>query len=212
MAAAIPNRREPEVTAAAFEKVINDKTREAGDGFDGSWVAHPDLVPLCRDAFTEVLGTRPNQRENLRSDVSVAGADLLDIASAEGSVTRAGLESNAYVGLAYITAWLSGSGAAAIRNLMEDVATAEISRSQLWQQIRNAVVLSDTGETVDTELVTSIIRDQGARLAEDLGTTGPEFARAEEILSRLATDDHYADFLTDDAYRYLAGVPEKIGA
>ena len=212
MAAAIPNRREPEVTAAAFEKVINDKTREAGDGFDGSWVAHPDLVPLCRDAFTEVLGTRPNQRENLRSDVSVAGADLLDIASAEGSVTRAGLESNAYVGLAYITAWLSGSGAAAIRNLMEDVATAEISRSQLWQQIRNAVVLSDTGETVDTELVTRIIRDQGARLAEDLGTTGPEFARAGEILSRLATDDHYADFLTDDAYRYLAGVPEKIGA
>lgn len=212
MAAAIPNRREPEVTAQAFEKVTGDKTREAGDGFDGSWVAHPDLVPLCRDAFTKVLGTNPNQIGNLRDDVSVAGGDLLDVASAEGSVSRAGLESNAYVGLAYITAWLSGSGAAAIRNLMEDVATAEISRSQLWQQIRNAVVLSDTGETVTAALVTGIIREQSAQLASDLGATGPEFARAEEILIRLASDDHYADFLTDDAYRYLAGVPERLGA
>lgn len=212
MAAAIPNRREPEVTEQAFKKVIGDKTREAEDGFDGSWVAHPDLVPLCRDSFTKVLGTNPHQQANLRADVSVLSSDLLDVASAEGSVTRAGLESNAYVGLAYITAWLSGSGAAAIRYLMEDVATAEISRSQLWQQIRNAVVLSDTGETVDSDLVTRVIRDQAAALATDLGTTGPEFALAQEILSRLATNNHYANFLTDDAYRFLAGVPEKMGS
>lgn len=212
MAAAIPNRREPDITAQAFEKVTNDKTREAGDGFDGSWVAHPDLVPLCRDAFTKVLGANPNQLDNLRSDVSVGAADLLAVERAEGSVTRAGVESNVYVGLAYIAAWLSGSGAAAIRNLMEDVATAEISRSQLWQQIRNSVVLSDTGETMTPTLVSTIIREQSAQLAGDVAGAGPEFAQAEEILERLALDEGYVDFLTDDAYRHLAGVPERLSA
>ena len=212
MAAAIPNRREPEITQQAYQKVTADKTREAGDGFDGSWVAHPDLVGLCRDAFTTVLGTHPNQLANLREDVSVAASDLLDVAGAEGSVSRAGLESNAYVGLAYITAWLSGSGAAAIRNLMEDVATAEISRSQMWQQINNSVVLSDTGETVTAELVSAIIEAQAQLLASDLGTTGAEFARAKEILIRLATAADYADFLTDDAYWHLEGVPKRLSA
>jgi malate synthase len=213
MAAAIPNRREPEVTAQALEKVRLDKTREAGDGFDGSWVAHPDLVPICRDAFTDVLGQRPNQLENLREDVSVAGADLLGVAKAEGSVTRAGVESNVYVGLAYIAAWLSGSGAAAIRNLMEDVATAEISRSQLWQQIRQSVVLSDTGETVTPELVSGVIREQAALLRSDVpeDQRGPEFDVAEHLLEKLALDEDYATFLTDEAYRHLAGVPEPLG-
>ena len=214
MAAAIPNRREPEVTAQALEKVRLDKTREAGDGFDGSWVAHPDLVPICRDAFTDVLGQRPNQLENLREDVSVAGADLLGVAKAEGSVTRAGVESNVYVGLAYIAAWLSGSGAAAIRNLMEDVATAEISRSQLWQQIRQSVVLSDTGETVTPELVSGVIREQAALLRSDVpeDQRGPEFDVAERLLEKLALDEEYATFLTDEAYRHLAGVPPRLGS
>ena len=212
MAAAIPNRREPDVTAQALEKVRLDKTREAGDGFDGSWVAHPDLVPICRDAFTEVLGERPNQLDNLRSDVSVAAADLLGVAQAEGSVTRAGVESNVYVGLAYIAAWLSGSGAAAIRNLMEDVATAEISRSQLWQQIRQSVVLSDTGETVTPDLVSTVIREQAALLRSDVPADqrGPEFDVAEGLLEKLALDEGYATFLTDEAYRHLAGVPERL--
>ena len=212
MAAAIPNRREPDVTAQALEKVRLDKTREAGDGFDGSWVAHPDLVPICREAFTEVLGERPNQLDNLRSDVSVAAADLLGVAKAEGSVTRAGVESNVYVGLAYIAAWLSGSGAAAIRNLMEDVATAEISRSQLWQQIRQSVVLSDTGETVTPDLVSTVIREQAALLRLDVPADqrGPEFDVAEALLEKLALDEGYATFLTDEAYRHLAGVPERL--
>ena len=212
MAAAIPNRREPDVTAQALEKVRLDKTREAGDGFDGSWVAHPDLVPICREAFTEVLGERPNQLDNLRSDVSVAAADLLGVAKAEGSVTRAGVESNVYVGLAYIAAWLSGSGAAAIRNLMEDVATAEISRSQLWQQIRQSVVLSDTGETVTPDLVSTVIREQAALLRSDVPADqrGPEFDVAEGLLEKLALDEGYATFLTDEAYRHLAGVPERL--
>jgi malate synthase len=212
MAAAIPNRREPDVTAQALEKVRLDKTRDAGDGFDGSWVAHPDLVPICREAFTEILGERPNQLDNLRSDVSVAAADLLGVAKAEGSVTRAGVESNVYVGLAYIAAWLSGSGAAAIRNLMEDVATAEISRSQLWQQIRQSVVLSDTGETVTPDLVSTVIREQAALLRSDVPADqrGPEFDVAEGLLEKLALDEGYATFLTDEAYRHLAGVPERL--
>jgi malate synthase len=213
MAAAIPNRREPEVTAQAFEKVTNDKTREAGDGFDGSWVAHPDLVPLCRDAFTKVLGSRPNQLDALRSEVSVSADDLLGVARAEGSVTRVGVESNVYVGLAYVAAWLSGSGAAAIRNLMEDVATAEISRSQLWQQIRNAVVLSDTGESVTEDLVRAIIGEQAAllRLEDATGEGATLIESAREVMESLALDDHYANFLTDSAYWHLDGVPERLG-
>lgn len=213
MAAAIPNRREPDVTAQALEKVRLDKTREAGDGFDGSWVAHPDLVPICRDAFNEVLGARPNQLEKLREDVRVTAADLLAVSKAEGSVTRAGVESNVYVGLAYIAAWLSGSGAAAIRNLMEDVATAEISRSQLWQQIRQSVVLSDTGETVTSDLVSEVIREQATllRAAMPEDQRGPEFDLAQHLLEKLALDEEYATFLTDEAYRHLSGVPELLG-
>ena len=153
MAAVIPNRREPEVTAAAFEKVRNDKTREANDGFDGSWVAHPDLVPICQEVFDAVLGERPNQLDKQRPEVSVTAEQLLDVASADGDATEAGLHLNLYVAVAYTAVWISGNGAVAIHNLMEDAATAEISRSQVWQQIRNQVKLADTGNTVTRELV-----------------------------------------------------------
>jgi malate synthase len=209
MAAAIPNRREPDVTQQALEKVRLDKEREAGDGFDGSWVAHPDLVEICATAFTHVLGEHPNQVSRQREDVSVGAKDLLAVASADGSVTRVGVESNVYVGLAYLTAWLGGSGAAAIRNLMEDVATAEISRSQLWQQIRQGVKTSDTGETVSADMVRTIIDEQSAVLEAEVG---PEnFARygspARELLTHLVTSESYDNFLTDSAYEKLSGVP-----
>ena len=209
MAAAIPNRREPDVTQQALEKVRLDKEREAGDGFDGSWVAHPDLVEICATAFTHVLGEHPNQVSRQREDVSVGAKDLLAVASADGSVTRVGVESNVYVGLAYLTAWLGGSGAAAIRNLMEDVATAEISRSQLWQQIRQGVKTSDTGETVSADMVRTIIDEQSAVLEAEVG---PEnFARygspAQELLTHLVTSESYDNFLTDSAYEKLSGVP-----
>jgi len=209
MAAAIPNRLEPEVTAQALEKVRIDKVREASDGFDGSWVAHPDLVSICDAAFTDVLGSRPNQRDQLRSDVSISSRDLLNIAGAGGGVTRSGVESNTYVALAYLGAWLSGSGAAAIRNLMEDVATAEISRSQLWQQIRNKVVTTDTGETIDAEMVEGILVQQADALASDIGVD--KWTRhhdaAVRILRELVGQETYPNFLTDGAYRSLPGVP-----
>ena len=137
MAAFIPSRRDPEINATALAKVEADKTREVGDGFDGSWVAHPDLVPICRQVFDDVLGDRPNQLDRRRDEVEVTAAQLLDVRSATGSNTEAGLRNNLEVAVAYTAVWLSGNGAVAIHNLMEDAATAEISRSQVWQLIRN---------------------------------------------------------------------------
>jgi malate synthase len=207
MAAVIPNRREPEVTAAAFEKVRADKTREANDGFDGSWVAHPDLVPVCQEVFDAVLGERPNQLDKQRPEVEVTAAQLLDIASAKGTVTEAGLRLNLYVAVAYTAVWLSGSGAVAIHNLMEDAATAEISRSQVWQQIHNAVTLADTGRTVTRELVTDILAEETAKLHGEVGDAA--FAKyykpASDLISEIVLSEDYADFLTVPAYELAAG-------
>lgn len=145
MAAFIPSRRDPEVNKVAFEKVKADKDREAADGFDGSWVAHPDLVPIARASFDAVLGDRPHQKDRLREDVHVTAAELIDIASLDARPTYEGLRNAVQVGIRYIEAWLRGSGAVAIFNLMEDAATAEISRSQIWQWT-NAGVVFDNGE------------------------------------------------------------------
>src|SRR5690349_20902918 len=139
IAAFIPSRKDEEVNKVALEKVRADKTRESGDGFDGSWVAHPDLVPVCREVFDGVLGDKPNQRDRLREDVSVSAADLLNVKATPGDITEAGLRGNVDVALRYLATWLNGSGAVAIHNLMEDAATAEISRSQVWQWIYNGV-------------------------------------------------------------------------
>ncbi|MCQ9163822.1 malate synthase A [Arthrobacter sp. STN4] len=207
MAAVIPNRREPEVTAAAFEKVRADKTREANDGFDGSWVAHPDLVPVCQEVFDAVLGERPNQLDKQRPEVEVTAAQLLDIASAKGTVTEAGLRLNLYVAVAYTAVWLSGSGAVAIHNLMEDAATAEISRSQVWQQIHNASTLADTGKTVTRELVTEILAEETAKLHSEVGDDA--FAKyykpASDLIADICLSEDYTDFLTIPAYDLAAG-------
>ncbi|WP_022886899.1 malate synthase A [Glaciibacter superstes] len=205
MAAVIPNRREPEVTAAAFDKVRADKTREAGDGFDGSWVAHPDLVPVCQEVFDAVLGDRPNQIDRKRDDVTVTAAELLDVTTAPGQVTEAGLRSNLYVAVAYVAVWLSGNGAVAIRNLMEDAATAEISRSQVWQQIRNSVVLADTGNTVTRELVTRILGEETEKLR---GEVGEEmfvkfYQPASSLIADICLSEEYTDFLTTPAYELV---------
>src|SRR3982751_5875758 len=153
MAAFIPSRRDPEVNATALAKVRDDKTREAGDGFDGSWVAHPDLVPVCREVFDEVLGERPHQLDRLREDVHVTAADLLDVRATPGEITEAGLRNDISVGIRYLESWLRGTGAVAVFNMMEDAATAEISRSQVWQWLHNDVTLEDTGQRVTKELV-----------------------------------------------------------
>ncbi len=151
MAAFIPSK-DPAVNEQAFAKVEADKTREAGDGFDGSWVAHPGMVETCRAVFDGVLGDKPNQLDKLREDVDVTAEQLLDVAATPGAVTEAGLRNNISVALQYLAAWLEGTGAVGIFNLMEDAATAEISRSQIWQWRKNGVVL-DTGAIVTTELV-----------------------------------------------------------
>ncbi|WP_427016870.1 malate synthase A [Pseudarthrobacter sp. P1] len=205
MAAVIPNRREPDVTAAAFAKVKADKTREANDGFDGSWVAHPDLVPVCQEVFDAVLGTNPNQLGKQRPEVTVTAEDLLDVASADGTVTEAGLHLNLYVAVAYTAVWLSGNGAVAIHNLMEDAATAEISRSQVWQQIRNQVVLEDTGNTVTRELVTAALALETEKLRGEVGDE--MFARyykpASELIAEITLSEDYTDFLTTPAYELV---------
>ena len=169
MAAFIPNRRDPEVTDRALARVRDDKVRESGDGFDGTWVAHPDLVPVAMDVFDGVLGDRPNQKERMRDEVAVTAADLLDADVAGGAVTVAGVRANVRVALAYLDSWLRGVGAAAIDNLMEDAATAEISRSQLWLWVTQAVVLDDGAPFTPERYAT--IRDE--ELARLRGPTAP---------------------------------------
>jgi malate synthase len=202
MAAFIPSRRDPAVNEVALAKVREDKEREAADGFDGSWVAHPDLVPVCQEIFDRVLGDRPNQLDRRRDDVSVDAAQLLDVAATGGAVTEAGLRSNVSVALQYLEAWLRGNGAVGINNLMEDAATAEISRSQVWQWIHNGVRLDD-GTTVTADLVGRIEDEELAQLRETLGDQAwatSRFDDARKLFERVALADDFADFLTTAAY------------
>ncbi len=205
MAAFIPNRRDPQANAVAFEKVHADKRREAHDGFDGSWVAHPDLVPLCREEFDAVLGDRPNQIDRVREDVHVDAAQLADIASTPGECTEAGLRNAVSVAIQYIAAWLGGLGAVAIFSLMEDAATAEISRSQVWQWLHNDVTLSD-GERVTRELVERVVAEEVDALTSTVDDEDV-LARIEEaraIFLDLALADELTEFLTIPAYARIA--------
>jgi malate synthase len=188
MAAFIPSRRDPEINAAAIAKVREDKRRESGDGFDGSWVAHPDLVPICAEEFDAVLGEAPNQLHRLRQEVSTDAAALLNVSAIDGQVTSRGLRTNVRVAVHYIAAWLDGNGAVAIDNLMEDAATAEISRSQIWQWTHNGITLADTGQLVTPELVKALV--------DEVDVTGPSADAARELFTRVALDDEFVDFLT----------------
>jgi len=199
MAAFIPSRRDPQVNQVALAKVRDDKTREAYDGFDGSWVAHPDLVPVCREIFDEVLGDRPHQLDATREDVTVTAAQLLDIAGTPGQRTDAGLRNAVSVGIQYLAAWLRGTGAVAIFNLMEDAATAEISRSQVWQWLHNGVTLDDTGVTVTRELVEQVADEEIGKLDGD--PVAYEAARA--LFMEVAVADEFVDFLTLPAYERM---------
>jgi malate synthase len=205
MAAFIPSRRDPAVNAAAMEKVTADKEREAGNGFDGSWVAHPDLVPICRTAFDAVLGDRPNQKD-VHPAGTVTAAELLDIAGAEGQCTAVGLHNAVQVGIRYIEAWLRGLGAVAIFNMMEDAATAEISRSQIWQWIYNGVVLDDTGVKVTPELVRELVATELAELRAELGDEAyraGRWADAAGLFEQVALAEEFPDFLTLPGYALL---------
>jgi malate synthase len=204
MAAFIPSRRDAEVNATALAKVRDDKTRESRDGFDGSWVAHPDLVPVCREVFDGVLGDRANQLGKLREDVSVTAADLLSISKTPGGITEAGLRNNISVGLQYLANWLAGNGAVAIFNLMEDAATAEISRSQVWQWMHNDVSLDD-GPLITRELVERLIGEELATIREQYGDAfdAAKFDEATALFTAVALADDYADFLTIPAYERM---------
>ncbi len=197
MAAFIPSS-DPAINATAFDKVATDKTREATDGFDGSWVAHPGMVELCREQFTKVLGDRPNQKEITKSDVIVMAKDLLNIKATPGSVTEAGLRNNISVAIQYLERWLAGTGAVAIFNLMEDAATAEISRSQIWQWIHNNVTL-ENGQLVTAELVKELAKQEVAKLCADT-----DYSKAAAMFIETSVDDNYLEFLTLPAYEVMA--------
>jgi malate synthase len=202
MAAFIPSRRDVEINERALAKVREDKEREAGDGFDGSWVAHPDLVPICREVFDKYLGDRPNQLDLRRDDVQVTAAQLLDVLAVPGTQTEAGLRNNVDVGLRYLEAWLGGNGAVGIHNLMEDAATAEISRSQVWQWVHNDVRL-DTGETVTAEFVRRILDEELATIRTEIGDQAyhsSRFGEARQLFEQVALADNFVDFLTLPAY------------
>jgi malate synthase len=188
MAAFIPSRRDPEVNETALSRVADDKQREAGDGFDGTWVAHPDLVPTAEAEFDRVLGDRPNQVDRLREEVVVTPGQLLDVESTPGEITDDGVRLNVSVGIQYVASWLAGNGAAAINNLMEDAATAEISRSQLWQWLRHG--------RVERERVLEIEREELERL-------GPGYEQAAAVFDEVALADGFSEFLTLPAYELL---------
>ncbi len=200
MAAFIPSRDEA-VNERAFEAVKQDKVRESRDGFDGTWIAHPGLESVARDAFEEVLDGRPNQKDRLREDVDIPASELLSLDQTPGEVTEAGVRQNVSVALQYLDAWLGGWGAAAINNLMEDAATAEISRSQLWQWRFNGVELAD-GRTMSGSLYEQIRTEELDRLRAEDRDNG-HLAEAAELLDDLVLNDDFVGFLTLPGYDKL---------
>lgn len=204
MAAFIPNRKDPEVTERALRKVREDKLREVGDGFDGTWVAHPDLVPIAREIFENSLKDKPHQKKRLREEVNVTPQELTDFTIKGGTITKDGLRHNINIAIQYLASWLSGRGAAAIYNLMEDAATAEISRAQVWQWIQNNETLED-GETISQDLVKSYIDEEIKQIADLYGPNYHEetFKLAKSLFEELVFAKHFIEFLTLPAYQKL---------
>jgi malate synthase len=206
MAAFIPSRRRPEINERAIAQVREDKRREASDGFDGTWVAHPDLVAEATDEFDRVLGDRPNQLDRRRDGDAVPADDLLDVPSTPGTISELGLRNNVNVGIQYISSWLRGNGAAAIHNLMEDAATAEIARAQVWQWVRHGARLED-GRQVTRELARELASDELEQIRAEVGD---EFFYAEgrpeesrDLFERVALSNDFVEFLTLPAYEHI---------
>jgi malate synthase len=208
MSAVVPSRSDEEANKAAFEAVRDDKQREAGAGFDGTWVAHPDSVPVATEAFDEVLGERPNQVDKQRDDVEASADDLLAVAQTPGEVTEDGLRSNVNVGIQYLSSWLRGNGAAGIYGLMEDAATAEISRAQVWQWVKHGEVLDD-GRPITADLVRELEASELEKIREEIGDDEwfqregrPDLSRS--LFERVAlSGDEFVEFLTLPAYEEL---------
>ena len=207
MAAVIPSRTDEQANERAFAAVRDDKSREAGDGFDGTWVAHPDSVAVAMSEFDAILGDEPNQVSRQRDEVSVGAAELLNVAATPGEVTEEGLRGNVNVGIQYISSWLRGNGAAAIYGLMEDAATAEIARGQVWQWIRHEVALAE-GPTVTPELVRELATEELERIRAEVGDDEwferegrPQESR--ELFEQVALGEDFVEFLTLPAYERL---------
>lgn len=204
MAAFIPNRKDPDVTERALRKVREDKIREVADGFDGTWVAHPDLVPVARQIFEEKLALKSNQKERLREDVSVAPLDLLIFRVPDGTITEEGVRHNINVALQYLAAWLSGRGAVAIYNLMEDAATAEISRAQIWQWIHSESKV-ECGRVINKEWVQTLILEELEKIKALYGEhyDAEGFNEAKKLFEELVFSPYFIEFLTLPAYQLL---------
>ena len=198
MAALIPSRKDEEANERAIEAVKEDKKREAEAGFDGTWVAHPDVVDVATEAFDAVLGDKPNQIDKQRPDVEVTATDLLDAGSTPGDITQEGLRNDVSVGFQYVSFWLGGRGAAGINNMMEDAATAEISRSQIWQWVRHGKFTRDD--------VRRILDEETQKIHDEVGDEVWEKGRPDEtreIFERVSLSDEFPEFLTIPAYEYL---------
>ncbi len=206
MAAFIPSRKDPQINEIALTKVRDDKLRESGDGFDGTWVAHPDLVPTAKAVFDNVLKDRPHQKERMRDDVQVAAKDLLNFTVPGGQITEAGLRLNINVALQYMDSWLRGSGAVGIYNLMEDAATAEISRAQVWQWIHHPTAALADGRKVTIDLYRQFLPEELGKIKKLYGEANyaaSKIETAKSLFDRLVTEDRFTEFLTLNAYNYL---------
>ncbi|MGY6630747.1 MAG: malate synthase A [Wenzhouxiangella sp.] len=204
MAAQIPIKNDEAANEQALTKVREDKEREASNGHDGTWVAHPGLIPIAMEIFDRVLGDRPNQLDRLREDVTVSAADL--IAPCEGAITEAGVRGNLNVAIRYMAAWLSGQGCVPINNLMEDAATAEIARAQIWQWIRHPAGRLDDGRDIDHALIRQWHGEEVERIRQDVGDQafdGGRFQAAADLLADVTANDEFVEFLTLPGYRQL---------
>lgn len=206
MAAFIPSRRDPQINEVALAKVRQDKERESSDGFDGTWVAHPDLVPVARETFEKVLGQKPHQKERMREDVQVTAQDLINFNIPGSNITEEGLRNNISVGLLYLDSWLRGVGAAAIYNLMEDTATAEISRAQVWQWVHHPGATLADGREITPQLYHRLVPEELEKIKSILGDklfAAGKFDLARRLFDQLVTDQNFTDFLTLMAYDHI---------
>ena len=206
MAAFIPSRKDPQVNEIALAKVREDKERECSEGFDGTWVAHPDLVPVAREPFDKILADRPHQKELRKDEIQSTAEQLLDFRIPDGKITEQGLRSNIRIALQYLESWLSGTGAVAISNLMEDAATAEISRSQVWQWLHHPGATLSDGRAIDLALYKNILDEEFRAVNSNTGGkefTSGRYELAKNLFDKLVTDPSFAEFLTLQAYEYL---------
>ncbi|MGH7456814.1 MAG: malate synthase A, partial [bacterium] len=206
MAAFIPSRKDAQVNETALAKVREDKERESRDGFDGTWVAHPDLVAIAKEPFDKLLGKKPHQKERLREEVQVAAKDLLNFNIAGGQISETGLRSNINVAIQYLEAWLQGSGAVGIYNLMEDAATAEISRSQVWQWLHHANAELADERRISTELYRGLLSEEMEKIKSMVGEkrfAAGQYGLARQLFDQLVTADNFVEFLTVAAYEQL---------